>query len=208
MTTYKDKLGLIHVYTGDGKGKTTTGMGIALRAVGQNLKTIIIQYLKGGAYTGEFLSITNHLPQLTIEQYGKPCVKEKAQLKLEGFDGTPKVEYYREDVECGPCRYCFLADEEEKRLVVQAFERTKEVLKSGEYHVVILDEINTAIQKQLINIKEVLEVLDTKAKKTEVVLTGRGAPKELIDRADLASEIKPLKHYFDKGIFARKGIEY
>ncbi len=208
MPTYKEKLGLMHVYTGDGKGKTTTSIGIALRAVGQNLKTIIIQYMKGGAYTGELLSIANYIPQLIIEQYGKPCVKEKAQLKLDGFEGTPKVEYYREDVECGPCRYCFLADEEEKRLVLDAFKRTKEVLESGEFNVVILDEINTALQKNLIPVAEVIKILESRVKKVEVVLTGRGAPKEIIDIADLASEIRPLKHYFDKGIMARKGIEY
>lgn len=205
---YKKKLGLVHVYTGNGKGKTTMAMGIALRSAGQNLNVHVIQFLKGGYYTGEFLAISNYIPQITFEQYGKPCIKEKKQLKLGGFEGIPKVEFYREDVECGECRWCFLQDEEEKRLALKAFERAKEVIKDPNKNVVILDEIIVCLARNIFTSEELLNLIKSKHEHCELVLTGRYAPKEIIEQADLASEMKLLKHPFMKGIPARKGIEY
>lgn len=205
----KEKLGLVYIYTGDGKGKTTTSLGVALRAVGQNLKVHIIQFLKGGAYTGEYIAITNYLPNISIEQFGKPCIKEKRQLKLEQIDGKfPKGDFVREDIECGDCRECFLQDEEERLLVRTAFERAKKVCSSGDYDLVILDEINNSIQKGLLKIDEVLEMIKHKYRHTELVLTGRGAPQEIMEIADLVTDMREVKHPFRKGILARRGIEY
>ena len=95
----ESKLGLVQVYTGDGKGKTSAAMGLALRAIGQGLKVFIIQFMKGGAYTGEYISAKNFLPNNEFIQYGRGCVKEKKQLKLTGFDeGAHFFDHIREDI--------------------------------------------------------------------------------------------------------------
>lgn len=208
----KENLGMVHVYTGNNKGKTTTSMGIALRAAGQNLRVCIIQFLKGGAYTGEYIAIKNFLPNIKIYQYGKPCIKEKKQLKLSGFDSDNDenipMDFIREDISCGDCRHCFLGDSEEKALAFEAMEHAKGAAMSGEYDLVILDEINNSMDKSIISTEAVLELMKNKAKNTELVLTGRGAPQEIIDKADLVTEMKLVRHYFDKGVPARRGIEY
>ncbi|MFC1732485.1 cob(I)yrinic acid a,c-diamide adenosyltransferase [candidate division KSB1 bacterium] len=207
----KENLGMVHVYTGDNKGKTTTSMGIALRAAGQNLDVCIIQFLKGGAYTGEFIAIKNFLPNIKIHQYGKSCVKEQKQLKLSGFDGDEgniPVDFIRDDIQCGDCRNCFLEDQEEKSLAFEAMEHAKEAAMSGEYDLVILDEINNALKKDIISTEVVLDLMKNKNKNTELILTGRGAPKEIMEKADLVTEMNLIKHYFDKGVLARRGIEY
>ncbi len=205
---FKDKLGLVHVYTGNSKGKTTMAMGVAIRAAGQNLKVHIIQFLKGGYYTGEFLAISNYVPQINFEQYGKHCIKEKQQMKLSSFEGTPKVEYFREDVECGDCRSCFLGDEEEKVLALQAFRRAKELVSDENVDVVILDEIIVCVAKEILDIDDLFDLIKNKHENCELVLTGRYAPMELFDKADLITEMRPIKHPFEAGINARKGIEY
>ena len=207
----KGNLGMVHVYTGNNKGKTTTSMGIALRAAGQNLKVCIIQFLKGGAYTGEYIAIKNFLPNITIKQYGKPCIREHKQLKLSGFnDGDDEhiPDFIRDDIECGDCRNCFLADEEEKALAFEAMEHAKKASSSGEYNVVILDEINNALSKKIISVEAALEMIKKKNKETELILTGRGAPQEIMDVADLVTHMNHVKHYYDKGVSARRGIEY
>lgn len=205
---YKRKLGLVHVYTGNGKGKTSLSMGIAVRAAGQNLKVNVIQFLKGGYYTGEFLAISNYVPQITFEQFGKPCIKEKKQMRLDGFEGIPKVEYYREDVECGDCRWCFLQDDEEKRLGLEAYERAKEVVRDENVNVVVLDEIIVCITRDILTVEDIMWLIKNKHEYCELVLTGRYAPPELIKVADLCTEMKLVQHPFMKGISARKGIEY
>ena len=205
----KKKLGLVQVYTGEGKGKTTLALGIALRAIGQNCRVRIIQFLKGGAYTGEFLAFKNFLPQLNITQFGKPCVKEKQQLKLTGWgNGSAEPDFIREDVECGDCRECFLADNEEKVLTFEAFQQAKEATSSGEYDLVILDEINYAINKGLLDVQEVIDLIKEKDSHTELVLTGRSARQEILDLADLVTRMDEVKHPFQKGIPARRAIEY
>lgn len=207
----KGNLGMVHVYTGNNKGKTTTSMGIALRAAGQNLKVCIIQFLKGGAYTGEYIAIKNFLPNITIKQYGKPCIREHKQLKLSGFnDGDDEhiPDFVRDDIECGDCRNCFLADEEEKALAFEAMEHAKKASSSGDYNIVILDEINNALSKKIISIEAALEMIKNKNKDTELILTGRGAPQEIMDAADLVTHMNQVKHYYDKGVSARRGIEY
>lgn len=207
----ENKLGMVHVYTGDNKGKTTTSMGMALRAAGQNLKVCIIQFLKGGAYTGEYIAIKNFLPNIKIYQYGKPCIKEQKQLKLSGFEDDGRAfpeDFVRDEIECGDCRNCFLADEEEKALAFEAMGHAKDAVSSGEYDIVILDEINNTLKKKIISTDAALGLIKNKSKNTELIFTGRGAPNEIIDAADLVTEMNLIKHYFDKGVPARRGIEY
>ncbi len=203
------KRGLIHVYTGDGKGKTTAAMGLALRAVGQGFKVHIIQFMKGGAYTGEFVAAKNYLQNIEIVQFGKGCVKEDKQLKLvPGDENCPLADKIRGIKHCGECRYCFLVDDSEKQQAIKAFELAKDISQKGEHHMLILDEINCAVKANLIDINDVIELINTKNKKTELILTGRNAPAELIELADLVTEMKEIKHPMNKGINARKGIEY
>jgi cob(I)alamin adenosyltransferase len=212
----KKRLGLIHIYTGEGKGKTTAAMGLALRAVGQGLNVSVIQFLKGGSYTGEFIAIKNFLPKekIDIKQFGKRCVKEVKQFKLIGIEhGFNKEEckyfdYVREDINCGDCRECFLDDEEQKHYSTEALKHAFEILSSEKYDLVVLDEINNSLFKGFISINDVVSLVQKKAPHTELILTGRHAPKEIIEMADLVTEMKNVKHYYDDGIKARRGIEY
>src|SRR3989344_3528126 len=207
--TAGDKLGLVHVYTGDGKGKTSAAMGLALRAVGQGLKVFIIQFMKGGAYTGEFISAKNFLPNNEFIQYGRGCIKEKKQLKLIGFDDKAHFfDYVREDIECGPCRYCFLNDDEQKRFVKLAFDKAKTITSSEEYDLVVLDEVNVAVKLGFIQLNELIDLIKNKNKTTELIITGRDAHEKIIEIADLVTEMKLVKHYYEKGVSARRGIEY
>jgi len=170
--------GLVQVYTGNGKGKTTAAFGLALRAIGRGLKVYIIQFIKGGFDYGE-LYIVDKLPNLTLKAFGRgKFVTEKPPGKA--------------DVE----------------LAEEAFALAEEVVKSGEYDIVILDEINVALNLKLIQIEKVLELIKNKPKHVELVLTGRYAPSQIIEVADLVTEMKEVKHPFNKGYQARKGIEY
>ena len=167
--------GFVHVYTGNGKGKTTAAFGLALRAAGSGYKTFIGQFLKGVKY-GE-LEIERFTGGLVkVKQFGKPDFVH---------------EITEEDIE----------------LAKQGFEECKKAVFSGEYQIVILDEINVAIYFKLIETKDVLELIKNRPEGVEIVLTGRYAPNELIEIADLVTEMKEVKHYFQKGIQAREGIE-
>ena len=142
------RLGMIHIYTGEGKGKTTAAMGLALRAIGQGFKVYIVQFLKGGAYTGEFISLKNFLPseKSGITQYGKKCIKELKQFKLigieKGFDECKYFDFIRDDINCGQCRKCFVVDDMQRKLSREAFKHANQVISSGKYDMVVLDEIN------------------------------------------------------------------
>lgn len=205
-----NKLGLVHVYTGNGKGKTTHAMGIAMRAVGQGFKVYVVQFMKGGAYTGEFIAAKNFLPTVDFEQHGKPCVKEQKQMKLQGLDDNkpPYFDYVRDDIDCGSCRHCFLNDTEQRGFVRSAFDKAKEITSSSEYDLVVLDEINVALDFDFIKVDELKRLIKNKSKHTELILTGRGASKEIMALSDYVSEIKSIKHPFDDGVSARRGIEY
>jgi len=205
----KQHLGLVHVYSGLGKGKTSASMGLVLRAVGQGLKVYIIQFMKGGAYTGELISAKNFLPSVNFVQYGKPCVKEDKQIKLMGLDsGYTYFDYVRDNINCGDCRDCFLNDEEQKKFVEDAFQKAKKVTFSKDYDMVVLDEINLAVHLGFLNPEDVVRLIKDKHKKTELVLTGRYAHPKIIELGDYVSEMKLIKHPFQKGVGARRGIEY
>ena len=167
--------GYVHVYTGNGKGKTTASMGLALRAVCAGKKVIMIQFIKGMEYSE--LSATDFLPNFKIEQYGRDCfiAREPEQA----------------DFECA----------------LIGLQRLRDVVSSGEYDIVIADEINIALFYELIPLSEVIDLISNKPDNIELVLTGRYAKQEIIDIADLVTEMLEIKHYYYKGVAVRKGIE-
>jgi cob(I)alamin adenosyltransferase len=167
---------MIHVYTGNGKGKTTAALGLALRAAGAGLKVYICQFLKSRP-TSE-LAALHKLKKITVNQYGSQCFIRKSPTK--------------KDIERAQ----------------SGFQAARKAIASGAYSVIILDEINCAVNLNLIEIEEVVSLLKGTPSCVELVITGRNAPKQIKDCADLVSEIKEIKHYFKKGINARKGIEY
>ncbi|MBD3361913.1 cob(I)yrinic acid a,c-diamide adenosyltransferase [Candidatus Woesearchaeota archaeon] len=193
------QLGLVQVYTGEGKGKTTCSLGLSLRAVGQGYKIYMIQFLKSGD-TGELFSIKKYLPNMTIAQFGKEAITD-TQLKMFEFDGEG-------DLEATGGKYQFLPDEAEKEPARRALEHAFNIITSGEYNIVVLDEINCAMHKGLIGIKDVLKLIEDKPEHVELILTGRNAPHQILERADLVSEIMMRKHPWEKGIDARRGIEF
>ena len=186
----KESLGLVHVITGDGKGKTTSSLGLALRAIGNNLTVHMIQFLKSG-FTGELYSAKKL--GFVIEQFGVDAMKEKQKHLQEFADKTGT--------------FVFQPDIKEKDAAMEGWEHAKKVIKSGEYDMVILDEINCVLEKGLIPLNEVLEIIKNHGK-VELVMTGRDAPKELMDAADYVNVVQRVKHPWQKGIVARKGIEY
>ena len=169
--------GLIQVYTGDGKGKTTAALGLALRAAGRNMKVLIVQFMKKWDY-GELHSV-KLIPNITLETSGTKEFIYKGKAK--------KIDY----------------EEAEK-----AFSFGIEGMQSGNYDIVIFDELNMALYYELLDLKEVIEKLKGKPDKVEVVITGRRASQEIIEIADLVTEMKEIKHPYQKGIGARIGIEY
>lgn len=168
-------LGLVQVYTGDGKGKTTAALGLALRAAGWGLRSYIAQFMKGQDY-GELHSLARLTPLITIEQFGQPSFIRHASA-------------------------------EDLALAQQGLARALAALVSAEYNIVILDEICIALYFGLVRLEQVLELIDQRPAAVELVLTGRRAPQELIDRADLVTEMREIKHPFQQGVPARRGIE-
>ncbi|TGE36803.1 cob(I)yrinic acid a,c-diamide adenosyltransferase [Desulfosporosinus fructosivorans] len=171
--------GLIQIYTGEGKGKTTAALGLAIRAVGHGLHVYIIQFMKGRGGYGELEGLKRLQPECQLEHFGAPGWVHKG-----------------ENIE------------EHSREVRKAFARAQEIIVSGEWNIVILDEIFNALWFDLIPESEVLELLSMKPSHVELVLTGRNASQTFIERADLVTEMVPRKHPFEQGIMARLGIEY
>ena len=170
--------GLVQVYTGNGKGKTSAAFGLALRATGRGLKVCIIQFIKGGFDYGE-LYIADKLPGLKLKAFGRgKFVSEKKP------------------------------DKEDVDLAEEALKTAEEAVKSREYDVIVLDEVNVALDLKLIRTERVLQLIKDKPAQTELVLTGRKAPKEITEAADLVTEMVEVKHPYNKGFKARKGIEY
>ncbi len=170
--------GLVQVYTGDGKGKTTCALGLALRAAGWGFKVYIIQFMKGRK-TGESVAVARLAPEVTLRYFGRGnLVNLRAPAP------------------------------EDLALVQEAWALAKQVLTAGEHDLVILDEINLALTHKLVPVEEALEALRRRPPGVEVVLTGRQAPPELVALADLVTEMWPVKHYYQAGVKARGGIEW
>jgi len=176
MVVEKSKLGLVHVYTGEGKGKTSAGMGLVVRALGRGLKVKIIQLFKRN--TGEQFFFKN----LTIEylQFGLVHPYFKNYEKAEKEDLKKQLRFFLEEA----------------------------VKNLNEYDVVLIDEFGPGINWDIIDLKFAISIIENKPEKTELILTGRDIPQEIINLADYVSEIKKIKHPYEKGILAREGIEF
>ncbi len=170
--------GYIHIYTGNGKGKTSAALGLAFRASGSGLRSIIIQFMKG-LPTGELEAASKQGGLITIERYGSR-------------------------------RFCRPDDgsfEEHRKLTLEGYGRARQVIEEGPFDIIILDEIITAARFGLLSDDDVLALCDARHEETELVLTGRSASDALIRRADLVTEMKEIKHYYQAGVAPRKGIE-
>jgi len=168
--------GYVHVYTGNGKGKTTAAMGLALRATGAGKKVYIAQYAKGMHYS-ELDAIAKHLPNITLKQYGLGCFifNEPKQADIEAANvGLREVEA---------------------------------IISGCEYDVIILDEANIAVFYNLFSAQDLITILNKRNPATEIVITGRYACEEIMEYADLVTEMTEIKHYYKQGVQARVGIE-
>ena len=173
--------GLVIVYTGNGKGKTTAALGMALRTIGYNRKVCMIQFIKGSWHYGEIDTIKRLNPEFELILAGK------------GFVGIIDDD---KDVD------------EHKKMAKYAMNISKEKILSDNYDLVILDEINYAINLELLNIQDVIDIMELKPKRLTIALTGNYAKEEIIDFADLVTEMKEIKHPFKSGIKAKKGIDF
>lgn len=169
--------GYVQIYTGNGKGKTTAALGLITRAVGNNFKVFFIQFMKGKEY-GELNTIEN-FKTVTHERYGTGKFIRKKEF----------------------------VTEEDIKLARAGYESLKRALLSSDYDIVVADEIIGTLKFDLLTIDEIKYLIENKPQTTELILTGRNAPSELIELADLVTEMKEVKHYFQKGVMARVGIE-
>jgi cob(I)alamin adenosyltransferase len=172
------KKGYIQVYTGNGKGKTTAAIGQAVRAAGAGLKTIIIQFMKEYPYS-EIVSLNELSKWITVEQYGKDDFVYKGKMP----------------------------GEEDLAVALRALKRAEDIMLCNEYNIIILDEIIVAIYFKLFPISDVIDLINKKPDNIELILTGRYCPEEIIEKADLVTEMKEIKHYYTKNVLSRKGIE-
>lgn len=173
--------GLTIVYTGKGKGKTTAALGIAIRAIGYSKKICMIQFIKGSWHYGEMNSSKRLEPEFEMIAIGK------------GFVGIIDDKSSKE---------------EHKEIAREAIRTSKEKIQSGKYDIVILDEINYALNLGLISLNEVLDLIRSKPPNLDLVLTGNYAKEQIIEEADLVTEMREIKHPFQKGIKAKEGIDF
>ena len=173
-----ERHGTVQVYTGDGKGKTTAALGLAMRAVGHGLSVYMLQFMKGSSNYGELAS-AEKLPGFTIEQSGRDEFvdrKNPAQVDID--------------------------------FAARGLEKVRAAVMSGEYDIVILDEANVALDFGLIDLKEILSLIESRPAHVELVLTGRSAHPDVVRAADLVSEVLNIRHHYDTGVEAREGIEF
>lgn len=177
----KSSHGLLIVYTGDGKGKTTAALGMAIRAIGRGWRVLMIQFGKGSWHYAELDTVKRLEPDFEIIPMGK------------GFYKILDDHY---------------AEEEHRKAAERALEFSHEQMVSGKYDLLILDEISGIVSAGLLTTEAVIQVIDDKPDDLTLVLTGRNAPNELIERADLVTEMREIKHPYQKGMMAQKGIDY
>jgi cob(I)alamin adenosyltransferase len=168
--------GYIHVYTGNGKGKTTAALGLALRAYGAGKKVFIGQFVKGKPYS-EIVAIEKYLKGIEIKQYGLECFIYK-KPDINDINAAQK-----------------------------GLAEMRDIIFSGDYDIVIMDELNIALYYNLFDLGGVIDILENKPSHVELVITGRYANEKIIELADLVTEMKEIKHYYNEGVDARKGIE-
>lgn len=190
--------GYVQVYTGNGKGKTTAAIGLAVRALGAGKRVLFLQFMKAKVYS-EHKILPAISPNLTLETVGKPFfVMEEGSMPEEELakwkdkvvifpPGNPPREYVE--------------------IVGKGLERARSAVSGGEYDLVVLDELNVALYFNLVTWEQVKEIISMKKDNVELVLTGRGATPELIQEADLVTEMREIKHYYQQGVEARIGIE-
>jgi cob(I)alamin adenosyltransferase len=168
--------GYIHVYTGDGKGKTTAALGLAMRAFGAGLNTFMAQFVKGMEYSEQatFKVLSEHL---TVKQYGRGCF----------IKGEPT--------------------EEDVKAAREGLKEVKKIMLSGKYQILILDEANIATFYNLFSVDDLLDLIKQKPDDVELIITGRRADQRIIEAADLVTEMREIKHYYQNGVMARVGIE-
>jgi len=170
--------GLVQIFTGDGKGKTTAALGVVLRALGHGLRVCIVAFMKGGHPYGEW-EVLAKLPNVRVARFGFETFVDPTNVKPE-----------------------------EKEQAKQALSTAREAMLSGDYDLVVLDEVNIAAAWKLIELDEVVKLIRDKPQNVELILTGRNADTKLVQLADLVTECLKIKHPYDKGIVGRKGIDY
>lgn len=170
--------GYVQVYTGNGKGKTTASLGLAVRAAGHGLKTVIVQFMKGWIDYGELAGVRMLSPWVEIHQAGRDTFVNRKN-----------------------------PDPEDVRLARDGWKMAKEIVSERKADIVVLDELNCAMDFGLVPVAEVLDLLRAKPDGMELILTGRGAPAEIVEAADLVTEMREVKHYYAKGVDARVGVE-
>lgn len=174
----KNGKGLVQVFTGNGKGKTTAALGEVIRALGHGLRVYIVFFMKGDYPYGEFNTLRK-LPNIDVASFGFRCLTDPANIKPEEI--------------------------EQAKLALAA---ARQAMLSDKYDLVVLDEVNVAVACRLIELDDLIKLVDDKPGNVELILTGRYADSRLLERADLVTEMVKIKHPYDKGIPARKGIEY
>ncbi|PLX83353.1 MAG: cob(I)yrinic acid a,c-diamide adenosyltransferase [Desulfuromonas sp.] len=181
MTTEEKSLtrGMVQVYTGNGKGKTTASLGLAFRASGHGFRVYVMQFMKGSTVYGELAAARRLAPELTIEQVGRDTFVSRSHPA-----------------------------EEDCRMAREGFARARKMVASGEFDLIVLDELNCAVDFGLVPLDGVKEMIQEKAPLTELVLTGRGAHPDIMELADLVTEMREVKHYYNSGQHARTGIEH
>jgi cob(I)alamin adenosyltransferase len=175
------RTGLIHVYTGDGKGKSTAALGQVLRALGHGLKAYIVQFLKGkDSFSGEIGSLSQFHDNVKLIRYYQVHPIFAPEVNVDQLSAS----------------------------VSEALSEAQEAMVSGKYDIVVLDEINNAVAEGFVDIKTVTEFMASKPEAVELILTGRSAAQEIMDLADYVTEMRCVKHPFQRGIPARRGIEF